>query len=108
MVYPHFEGISTQRFFPQDQAENDKKYKESQTQRALERGVRKAKRKGILLNEAGDKEAFQKASIELKAKEQKLNQYTKDKQRPRRKDREQVFGFDKSVSQKAVQANKRS
>lgn len=107
MIYPYFKGISTQRFFPENNAENDKKYKESQTQRELERDVRKAKRKAILLNEIGDKDAFQRASMELKAKEQKLNQYTKDKQRPRRKDREQAFGFDKSVSQKAVQANKK-
>ena len=42
---PFIPGVSMQRYFPtEDRAENDRKYRESQKQRALERDIRAAKR----------------------------------------------------------------
>lgn len=107
--YPFWPGLSLQRYFPvEDQEASDKLYQKTQVQRALERDVRKSKRECMLLDEAGDKEGFEAAAIQLKAKEAKLAAYVNaDPELHRRKDREQVVGFDKSTSAKAVGANKR-
>lgn len=107
-IYPFIEGVSIRTYFPtEDMAANDKLYKETQVQRAMERDVRKQKRECMLYDKIGDKDSFEKASVKLKAKEEKLNKYVAgNKQLYRRKDREQVVGFDKSVSTKATAANK--
>ena len=106
---PFIPGVNIQRYFPtEDFEENDRLYKETQVQRALERAVRKQKRECMLLDEMGEKEAFQEAAVKLKQKEAKLGAYVDSKDHlHRRKDREQVVGFDKSVSAKAVAANKK-
>lgn len=106
---PFIPGISRQRYFPtEDFEENDKLYKKMQKQRAIERDVRKQKRLCMLYDEAGDKEAFEEASVRLKAKESQLIGFIKDNKLLRRKDRETVVGFDRSVSARAVAANKRA
>lgn len=106
---PFIPGISTQRFFPTgDMDENDKLYKKMQTQRGIEREIRKQKRLCMLYDEAGETEAFEDAAVQLKAKEAKMTQYIgQHKDLIRRKDREQVVGFDRKVSAGAVAANKR-
>lgn len=108
-IWPYIEGVHIRRYFPtEDMAANDKLYKETQVQRALERSVRKQKRECMLYDEIGDKEAFEEAAVKLKQKEAKLKQYVDgNDQLHRRKDREQVVGFDKRVSAEAVAANKR-
>lgn len=59
-------GVSIQRYFPtEDIEENNRLYKETQIQRALERDVRKQKRECMLYDTVGDEEAFEK---ELKIK----------------------------------------
>lgn len=105
---PFIPGVSLQRYFPtEDMEENDKLYKQMQTQRSLERGIRKQKRLCMLYDEAGDSEGFEKASVGLKQKESQLNGYLKkNKDLIRRRDREQVVGFDRGVSARAVAANK--
>lgn len=101
-------GVSIQRYFPVDSEENDKLYKQTQTQRALERDVRKQKRECMLFQGLGDEEAFEEAAVKLKQKEARLKSFVDgNSQLHRRKDREQVVGFDKSISAKAVAANKR-
>lgn len=106
--WPFIPGVNIQRYFPtKDFEENDKLYKETQVQRALERAVKKQKRECMLLDEVGEKEAFQEAAVKLKQKEAKLKAYVDSKDHlHRRKDREQVVGFDKAVSAKAVAAKK--
>lgn len=105
---PFIPGISRQRYFPTEDFEaNDKLYKKMQKQRAFERDVRKQKRLCALYNEAGDKDAFEEASVRLKSKEAALGDYVKKNKLTRRKDREQVVGFDRSASTKAVAAKKR-
>ena len=51
---------------------NNKEYKETQVQRALEREVRKQKRECMLYDEIGDKDAFEEAAVKLKSKEAQL------------------------------------
>lgn len=102
--WPFLPGVNIQRYFPTEDIDaNNKLYKETQVQRALERDVRKQKRECMLYDEMGDKEAFEDASVKLKQKEAKLKAYVDSKEHlHRRKDREQVVGFDKRVSAEAV------
>lgn len=106
-IFPYIEGISIRRYFPtEDMDANNRMYKEIQVQRALERAVRKQKRECMLCNEIGDTESFSQAAVKLKEKEIRLKTYVDGKDNlHRRKDREQVVGFDKSISAKAVSAN---
>lgn len=102
--WPFIPGVSIQRHFPtEDMDANDKLYKQTQVQRALEREVRKQKRECMMLDAAGDQDGFEEASVRLKSKEAALKDYvSKHKDLHRRKDREQVVGFDKNVSSGAV------
>lgn len=106
--WPFIPGVNAQRYFPTDDLDaNNKLYKETQVQRALERDIRKQKRECMLFDELGDKEAFKDASVKLKQKETKLKVYVDSKDHLyRRKDREQVIGFDRHVSAHAVAAKK--
>lgn len=107
-IFPYMEGVSIRRYFPtEDMDANDKLYKETQVQRALERDVRKQKRECMLHDELGNKEAFEESSVLLKQKEAKLKSFVNgNSQLHRRTDREQVVGFDKRVSAKSIGANK--
>lgn len=109
-IFPYMEGISIRRYFPtEDLDANDKLYRETQVQRALERGVRKQKRECMLYDQIGDKDAFKEASVRLKARESQLKSYVDGNDNlHRRKDREQVVGFDKRISAEAVATNKRN
>ena len=62
----------------------------------------------MLFDEIGDEEAFEKAATKLKQKEKQLKMYVDGNDKlHRRKDREQVVGFDRRVSAKVVGAAKR-
>ena len=97
--WPFIPGASIQRYFPTDDLDvNNKLYRETQIQRTLERDVRKQKRECMLFDEVGDEEAFKDSAVKLKQKEAKLKAYVDSKDHlHRRKDREQVVGFDRSV-----------
>lgn len=107
--WPFIPGVNIQRHFPTDDLDaNNKLYRETQVQRALERDVRKQKRECMLFDELGDEEAFQESSVKLKQKEARLKNYVDSKANlHRRKDREQIVGFDRRTSAEAVAANKR-
>ena len=107
--YPFIPGVNIQRYFPtEDMDANNRLYKQTQVQRALERDVRKQKRECMLFDELGDPDAFEEASVKLKSKEAQLKDYVKKHDHlHRRKDREQVVGFDKRISSEAFAANKR-
>lgn len=106
--YPFIPGVNIQRYFPtEDMDANNRLYKQTQVQRALERDVRKQKRECMLFDELGDSDAFEEASVRLKSKESRLKSYVDGhKNLHRRRYREQVVGFDKGVSARAVAANK--
>jgi len=108
---PFVPGVSMQRYFPTedraDRAENDRKYQESQKQRALERDVRAAKRECAVYDALGDKEAFAKSSLRLREKQKKLASFTQSTGRTRRNDREQTHEFGRSISSKATGSRRR-
>lgn len=107
--WPFVPGVNIQRYFPtEDYDENDMLYKETQVQRALERDVRNQKRECMLYDEIGDTEAFENASVKLKEKEERLKQYVnRHDNLHRRKDREQIVGFDRRLSAEAISADRR-
>lgn len=107
-IYPYVEGVTIRRYFPTEDLEaNDKLYKQTQIQRGLERAVRKQKRECMLFDELGDKEAFEQSAVKLKEKEAQLKKYVDGNDNlHRRRDREQVVGFDKRISSTAVSSNK--
>lgn len=107
-IFPYVEGVHIRRYFPtEDMDANDKLYKETQVQRALERSVRKQKRECMLFDQAEDAEGFEKAAVKLKENEARLKKYVNDnKNLHRRRDREQVVGFDRLTSAKASSASK--
>lgn len=107
--WPFVPGVNIQRYFPtEDFEENDRLYKETQVQRALERDVRKQKRECMMFDELEDKDAFEKSAVKLKSKEAILKDYVnKHEHLHRRREREQVVGFDKRISSEAVGANKK-
>ena len=106
--WPFIPGVSVQRYFPtEDMAENDKLYKQTQIQRALEREVRKQKRLCMMYDASGNEEAFEEAAVKLKGIEKKLKGYVSNTPGlHRRSDRERVVGFDKRISAEAVAKNK--
>lgn len=108
--HPFVPGVHIQRYFPTEDVDaNDRLYRQTQVQRALERDVREQKRACMLYDELGDTEAFEKASVKLKQKETKLKSYVDSHEHlHRRKNREQVVGFDKRISAEAVAANKKA
>lgn len=106
--YPFASGINFQRYFPYPEEENAERYKQFQWQRAMERDIRATKRECMMFNEMGDKEAFDKASVRLKAQKKKYSDYCKDTGLKQHNDRTQVYGFDRSVSSKAVWAEKKA
>lgn len=101
--FPFIPKVNIHRYFPtEDFKENDRLYKETQVQRALERDVRKQKRECMLFDQIEDKEAFKEAAVKLKSKEAKLKYYVDSKKHlNRRKDREEVVGFDKRIAAEA-------
>lgn len=89
--YPYIPGMSKQRYFPYDKAENDKAYAESQYQRKLERDVRQIKRERAILAAAKDVEGAKIASQRLKQKQGELRQFIKQTGRTRHYNREKVL-----------------
>lgn len=106
--YPYIPGVSYQRYFPIDEAENAKRYKEYQTQRALERKIRESKRECMLLSEAGDEEGLKKAALTLRNRKENYSAYSKAHDLRVHNDRTQVYGYDRSKSMKAVWAEKKA
>lgn len=121
--FPFFDGLST-RSFSEDPAadagrDNDLEYEQQQKQRYYERQVREMKRECVTYNAAAnaantaEEEAmyradFERASVTLKRREARLQSYLNSTGRQRDRTREQVGGFDRSVSGKAVWANRRA
>ncbi|PGR97608.1 phage minor capsid protein [Bacillus thuringiensis] len=89
--YPYIEGMSTKRNKPQDYAENDRVYKESQKQRSLERDIKKAKREVMLLEEIGDKEGVRLAKQKVSQRQANMRDFIKATGRKRRPEREKIY-----------------
>lgn len=121
--YPYFEGLSLPSF-DDDPAKllgktNDQVYEESQKQREYERRVRKSKSQCFALDTAiknaksGEEMAFytrefQKAAVLLKNREEALRGYVRSTGRALDAPRTAVGGFGRSMSGKAVWANRKA
>ena len=124
---PFFEGISKRSYTKEDiEALNAKdvpynggmytEYEISQMQRRMEREIRATRRELAGLDEAaklstGKQKAdlqsdFAQSSVKLKRQEAKLRDFTRQTDRRVDTSRVQVMGFGRSVSRKAVWANK--
>lgn len=106
--YPFVPGINFQRYFPYPKEENDKRYREFQQQRAMERNIRAAKRECMMLQETGDTEGLQKASLRLRTQKEKYSAYCKETGLRQHNDRTQVYGYDRSKSSKTVWAERKN
>lgn len=121
--YPFFEGLSTRSFSPDPSADagrnNDEDYELQQKQRYYERQVRNAKKECSTINagmEAAENNGlkdelykeFQRASIKLKNREAALQRFIDETGRTRLNEREWTGGWNRSVSGKAVWANRKA
>lgn len=93
--YPFFEGISRQTYSPDEtaaeKAENARVYQESQQQRAIERGIRAAKRQATVFESLGDKEATARAKSLIGDRQAAMRDFIKETGRTRQRGREQVY-----------------
>ena len=106
--YPFVPGINFQRYFPYPKEENDRRYMQFQQQRAMERGIRAAKRECMMLQEVDDTEGLQKASLRLRNQREKYRAYCKETGLKQHNDRTQVYGYDRSRSSKTVWAERKA
>ena len=121
--FPFTEGVSVPTFSGSqvyaNGKTNDQVYEESQKQRYYERQVRLARLECVTINAAISaasseelenmlRSDFSAASVKLKRREAKLEEFCEETHRRMYSDRVQVFGFDHSVSSKAVWANKKA
>lgn len=81
-------------------------YEASQYQRRLETSIRKTKRELIAFNNAGLKQDFQNASIKLQQQKREYEKFSKSIRSREKKERQQVVGFGRGISQKSVQSYK--
>lgn len=91
LKFPYIPGMSTKRNEPQDYAENDRVYKESQRQRSLERDIKKAKREVMLLEEIGDTEGVKLAKQKVSQRQANMRDFIKATGRRRRPEREKIY-----------------
>lgn len=120
--YPYFEGVSAPTFGRDPSAplgkSEEQVYEESQEQRYYERQVREARRECVTLNaameEADDdlrgllRQDFTRASVKLKRREATLSAFCQETNRTEDRQRLLVYGFNRSVSGKAVWANRKA
>lgn len=121
--FPYFEGIS-QRAYHRSPARlrgktNDQMYEESQKQRYYERKIRESRRECAAYSAAKDaatdpqakaslERMFQQASVLLKKREAALNDFCTETNRTKLPDRVMVPAFNRSVSSRAVWANRKA
>lgn len=118
--FPFFEGIDLRTYRDEDleKLKNDGYYEAEQHQRKLERDVRATRRElagyDAAITATTDEKTraalqqeFDRTSVKLKKQESGLKDWIKEKELTPDPSRVQVNGFGRSVSQKAVWANKR-
>jgi len=93
--YPFFPGISRQTYSPDDtpeqRAENARVYQESQQQRAIERGIRAAKRQAGVYEALGDEGALAQAKGLVRDRQAAMRAFIEETGRTRQRGREQVY-----------------
>lgn len=117
--YPFFPGISERAYTDKELENIEPKpfsykgreytyYEATQRQRLIERNIRATKRELIGYDAVGDTEAFTQASIKLQQQKKEYNYFSKAAGIRKKKERQQVIGYDKSKAQKAVWAKKKN
>ncbi|QCT70837.1 phage minor capsid protein [Eubacterium maltosivorans] len=81
-------------------------YTANQHQREIERSIRKTKRELIGYNAADDTEAFTTASVRLRRQKKEYQTFSRAADLRIKPERHQVYQFDRSISQKAIQAER--
>ncbi|MEA5145548.1 MAG: phage minor capsid protein, partial [Candidatus Limiplasma sp.] len=89
---------------PVEAGEVNARYEQTQKQRYHEQQVKKWKRSAVAADASGDTEAFKAAAAKVKEQQSALKAYCEKTGLPFSSDRTQVFGYNKSVSGKAVAA----
>lgn len=103
------DGYSVPRYHemtPEELEENERLYQLSQTQRKLEREVRKAKTLALAYKAAGDNEAFSQAAVQVRRTTDAYRAFCKGNDRTERVYNTQVVGYNRSVAQSTVKAAK--
>ena len=91
VLYPYFPGTE-KTFNPYPEERNETAYKNSQHQRAIERGIRKAKRELDLAQKIGDQASIQAAKSKVSERQKMMRGFIDDTGRRRDYDREQIRG----------------
>lgn len=118
--YPFIPGISRRAYTDRELAEMKPEAKQftfegkaydgytaTQMQRRIESAIRKTKRELAGYDAANDAEAFTTQSVKLRQQKELYADFSKAADLPLQNERIQVLGFDKSVSSKAVWAEKK-
>lgn len=102
-------GMSLARYAPltpEQETENARAYALSQQQRGLERAIRVKKTEAAMYNAAGLKDDFDVAALEVKRTNEAYRAFCKSNDLQPRMDRTQVFGYNRQVSGKALEATR--
>lgn len=91
ILYPFWDGVSIARGPTQTEAENELLYQTSQDQRALERGIRSAKRELTVMEALGDKNGIWEAKQLIRDRQSEMRGFIEETGRTRRSGREQVY-----------------
>lgn len=90
VIYPFVHGKSTRRYYPIPLDKTNVAYKQSQTQRKLERGIRKQKKQLQLMQGLGDAKGISEAKERLALKQKDMREFIAQTGRTRRRNREQL------------------
>ena len=94
-AYTYFPGISRQDYQPDEteeqKAENERVYKESQKQRAIERSIREAKRQAQVFDALGDRKAAAQARALISDRQAAMRAFIDETGRTRQRAREQIY-----------------
>lgn len=105
------DGYSVPRYeqlTPDQMEANETAYKRTQQQRAMERKIRSEKTAAAMFDAAGDKEEFARYAQRVKVARAQYLEFCDKYNLPKRLDRTQVFGYNRSVSSKANWAARQS
>ncbi|WP_366593748.1 phage minor capsid protein (plasmid) [Bacillus velezensis] len=89
--YPYIPGVSQQRYHPVNAERNEKAYKDSQKQRALERNIRDNKRELAAFEKMHDEIGAKRARRKVLDGQARLRAFLEETGRTRRREREQIY-----------------
>lgn len=116
--YPYFEGSQLSRSMQEltdlnsdstaFEGQNLSMYEAYQKQRAIERAIRKSKRRLIGFQAAGDEEAFTAEAVRLSRKRQRYKEFTKETGIKADPQALMVYHYERPIASKAAWANRKA